>query len=316
MSTFHEEDPGLQKLMQEAPTGQDAPIDLKAKLRLMAAGAGNRRPSRWPAILATGGVAAVAIVAFSLSMAPSRSWSFQKIVNAVDHQNTFQLSVSSSDQNPDHRVQIAVDDGQFTVRAGDAIIRFKGDKMEMYNPKDNTDTELSLSGIIDPKTLARQINSGLEQGMKQMDIKKMIDEFGERYGKDNIRVSPIMQKFGKSFYEVDLQKPGEAQRVHMVVNAENDLPEHIDVSGSRGPSENVSIDLQFGGEIDPGMANLQIPANAIHKDIDVAKMIQEGIKGQIDGDKIGKMIEEGLKNIPKGDLQGHDSGDGSDTIHP
>ncbi|HTQ12151.1 MAG TPA: hypothetical protein VMI31_18960 [Fimbriimonadaceae bacterium] len=309
MSTFYEEDPELEQLMRKASAEQGAPPDLRAKLRLMAAGAGARRPNRWPALIATTSVAAVAIVAFSISMAPTRSWSFERIVKAIDHQNSFQLSLNSGDGLPDHHVQIAVDDGHFVIRAGNAIVRFTGGKMEIYDPRENTVTDLSLGGIIDPQVLARQIDTGLAQGMKSIDIKKMIDDFAARYGKDNIRVSPIMDEYGKSFYEVDLQKPGEPERVHMVVNADNDLPEHIDISGALGPSENVSIDLQFGGEIDPSMANLQIPANAKHKDLDLGKMIQEGVKGHIDGGEIGKTVEEAMKHFGDPESVSHHGND-------
>lgn len=315
MSTFHEEDSEVQKLMEQAPSSQEAPQELRAKLRMMASQTGVRRPSRWPALVATVGVAAVAVVATVVSMSPSRAWSFQRIVNAVDHANSFQFSVTSPGKDPKLAVQIAVDNGRFIIHTGNGgLVRLAGEKMEIYDPKENTVTELSMGGLIDPKQIASQVDQGLKEGMKQMDIRKMLDEFEAKYGKENIQVSPIYQRFGKSTYEVTLQKPGESEHVHMVVNADNDLPEHIEIFGTEGSPENVQIDLRFGGELDTSVASAEIPANAKHVDLDIAKMVQDGIKGKIDGDKIGKMIEEGLKNLPKGGL---DSGSRDDErINP
>ncbi len=297
MSTFHEEDQEVQKLMGQAPASQDAPIELRAKLRLMAANAGTRSPSKWPARLAVAGVGVVAIVVFSLSMAPSRAWSFQKIVDAVDHANSFQFSVVTPNQGEDQKVLIGVDNGKFILHAGDALMQIDGSKFEIYDPKDNSVVEMSFGNMIDPNMIADKINQGLKEGMKEMDIKKMMSEFEGKYGKDNIHVGPIIHRFGKSTYTVDMKKPDEPEQIHMIVNADTDLPQHIEISKARGEGDNEDavIDLQFGGALDPSLTNFHIPANAKHVDLDFGKMMQEGLSGMakgMNGDELGKKIEE------------------------
>ncbi|MFI5385101.1 MAG: outer membrane lipoprotein carrier protein LolA [Fimbriimonadales bacterium] len=302
MSTFHEEDNEFQALMDHAPTSREAPSELKGRLRMMAAGSGARRPSVWASRLALAGVGAVAIAAFVISMAPSKAWSFQTIVNAVNHANSFQFSVSSNGGDGNQGVLIGIDDGKVRLKAGDGtMMQIDGAKFEIYNAKENSVLEMSLGGFVDPKMIAEKMHEGLQQGLKEMDINKMLNDFEREYGKDNIQKGPIMHRFGKSTYTVDLQKPGDSEHVHMVVSADNDLPERIEITGGRNQSEDAVIEFKFGVALDPELANFQIPANAKRVNLDLGNMIQNGIKGmggKINGDELGKAIEGALKGMP------------------
>ncbi|HWA82442.1 MAG TPA: hypothetical protein VG820_03350 [Fimbriimonadaceae bacterium] len=281
MSTFDHDDLEMQDLMSNATTTQEAPAELKERIRAMAAKTVVRHPSVWPARLAMVGAGALAIGAFAIFMTPAKASakSFALVMNAIDKTNAMELSVNSSDG---HRFIIAVVDGKFGMRTEEgAIMQFDSKGLQIYDPKDKTVTELEIGGFVDPKEIAKEVGKGLSEGLKEMDIKKMLADFEAKYGKGNIQISPIVHRFGKSTYDVTMQKPGDPEMVQMTINADTDLPERIEVHKGQDEDKDAVIELKFGNDVDVDLANPTFPVNAKHVNLN-----------------IGNLIEKGLKNLP------------------
>lgn len=279
MSTFeNNEDLEVQSLMNHAPTTQEAPAELKEKIRAMAANTRVRRPSVWPARLAMAGAGAIAIAAFVLSMSPTTAVakSFDLVLKAVDKSNAMEFSVSDKDGK---KFVMAMVDGRFGMRTDEGtVMQFDSKGLQIYDKAKNTVTEIGMGGFVDPKEIANEVNKGLSDGLKAMDIKKMLADFEAQYGKGNIQISPIVHRFGKSTYEVSMQKPGDPENVHMTVNADTDLPERIEIDKGDKSSDDTVIELKFGNDVDVDLANPTFPANAKHIDLNIGNLIDKGMK--------------------------------------
>jgi hypothetical protein len=312
MSKFNEEESEIQNLMEQAPSGTTPP-ELMANLRLMAT-APRRAPSIWPARIAMVGLAAVAATAIVVSMTPrtASARSFQRVVSAVDGENGFSFSMSGSGLDDKSgkfagKFSMSGTDHSFKMHADDGtIMEMNLNQMRIYDPKKNEVLVLQLGGVIDMKQAAKEFSSNIDKAVEQMDIKKMLSNMEKEYGKENVKISPLLQRFGKTMYTVDLEKPGQPDHVHIDVNADTDLPEKIEMSKVQ-PDGNVQqemvIQIRFGGAAVPETDHAEIPANAKVNELNIGKLMQDGLKG-LDNDKaserVHKIMERGFKVIEKG----------------
>jgi hypothetical protein len=282
MSTFDNQYPEIRNVMNHTPMGEAASDELKRKLRLLATQTPARRVSPWPSRLMVAGAAAAGIGVVALTMMPSKASAYERMMNAAAHENTFRFSITSSELGANKHVEIAGSDGNFIVKTDDGgVVHLSSQgKMEIYDPGNNTVLVLSTGGMIDGKQLAGQIEKGLSEGLKEMDVQKMLKDYEQKFGKENIHVGPITHRFGESTYQIDLANPKESSQVHITVNADNDLPKQIQMDkrqedGSWSP--NTRIEMSFG---DPGVvvSAPQFPANAKRVEMDFQKIIDEGSK--------------------------------------
>lgn len=298
MSTFHEEESKIESLLKEAPLSMEAPTELKNRLRTMASTTTVRRPSLWPTRLAIAGVglASIAIVALAFKSTTNtitaQAKTFALMVDATSQIKAFQFSITSKEGGKEHKFIMAGQDGRFGMRADDgALMQFEGAKMTIYDPRKNEVLKMDLGGFADPKEIAHEMNQALSEGMQEVDLRGKLEEYERQYGKDNIKIGPIVHHFGESTYDVDLQKTGEPEKVHMVVNADTDLPERIEVTKRQGDGswqKDMIMELKFGSSVDIDLANPKFPANAKVVEMDLSKMIQGGLKGLPFDDKKDK----------------------------
>jgi hypothetical protein len=314
MSTFHEDDSEIRNLMEQGLRSDEVSPELKGKLRSMAAATKVRQPSVWRSRLAFGGIGAAAVIAVAMvmTMTPTTAMGFQRVINAVKDANAFEFTVESNVGNQNHGIVIAAVDGKFGVRADDGmILQFDRGKMEVYDAKKNEVTEFSFAGVMDPTEMVSQIKEGVTAGLKDLDLRKMLTDYETQYGKENIHIGPITHKFGKSTYQVDLQKPGDPSRVSILVNAETDLPERLQVYklGDNGDwSEQVVLQMRYGGDVDVNLVNsATFPANAKHVQLDFGKMIGDGIDGKFDSKSIKEDMKKGFESMFHGLGRGRDT---------
>jgi hypothetical protein len=306
MSKFNEEDSEVQNLMEHAPMGS-TPAELKANLRLMAT-APRRAPSVWPARLAMAGIAVIAATAIVISMVPAQASArtFQRVVSAVDDTRNFSFTMKVNDGGKTGNFVMSGTESSFNLHVADGtIMEMNSGRMRIYDAKKNEVTVLDMSGMVDLKDIAKEMGKELNKGIDEMDIKKMLKEYEAEYGKENIRISPLTQRFGKTMYDVDLQKPGEPERVHISVNADTDLPEQIQVEKNRegGWSEELSMELRFGSEARTQSDAAKIPADAKVIELNIGKMMEKGFKEGFgkgkaaDGEKIERLMEKTFEKI-------------------
>lgn len=305
------EDMEIQHLMEQVPMSEEASPELKRRLRNLAGMTRPRRNLSWMPKLAAAGAAAAGVVAvIMLTVTPTRANAFDRILQATQKANTFEFSVVSNEGGESRRFVIAAEDGRVGMRSDEGdLLQFDSGKMQTYDPKENVVTILDFGGVVDPKAITEAVNHGLQEGMQSMNLRQKLEEFKSQFGEQNIHIGPIQQKFGRSFYEVEMQKPGEHERVHMTVNAENDLPESIRVDklGENGTWDHeMHMEMKFGGGVDIDLAHPKFPADAKRVELDLSKMIKGmDLKGLQDLKNLKEI--QGLKEL--GRLGGHDRGD-------
>jgi hypothetical protein len=272
MSKSHDEDREIQELMRVVPMSQETPVELKSRLQTLAGMTRVRRPSVWPMRLAMAGVAAVAVIGIGITMLPTtaEAKSFAKVMKAADTIDRVELTMRDSENGATHNIVIAAKDNTFVMKADGMQMQLDTTGMKIYDPKKNELSEMKWPVGIDPKEIAKSQGS-VGDALDDLDLKKKLAEYEQEYGKENIHVSPITHRFGKSTYEVTMQKQGDPERVHMTVDADTDLPTHIEVEKLLNGTltQTMVMDLKFGNEVD---LDPHFPANVKKVTIDFSNM--------------------------------------------
>lgn len=312
----NQEDREIQELMKEAPLSHETPSRLKYKLQAAAVGPRVRHTSPWHSRFAVAGIAAIVLLAVGVGTGiglygtptlTAQAKTFQKVVNAMNNLDAFQLVVRAKDANNGDEVNIAYTDGKFNLSTREGtVMRIEGTTMEVFDPKKNEIVEMNLGGVVDPKMIAGQIQESMRKGIEEFDIKKMLEDMEKEYGKENVHVGPIQHKSGRSTYDIKLEKPNGPERIFMTVDADNDIPVRISVERLQNGSYTAvsDIELRFGNDIDPNLVITEFPANAKRTKIDLGKMIEQGMQG-MDGDMKGlgetmKQLGESFKDKGEG----------------
>lgn len=290
----HENDTDIQIALMPAP--MDGPsADLKRKLRV-AARETQPRALWWRSPLAgplslAGTVAAVVVVTTMLP-AKASAKTYDLIVAAAQRVNAFQFSIVT-DENSKHEVfTIAGSDGHVVMRTGEStVMEIDPGSMSMYDQTSNTVTRFKYGSLAAAEDIAKEVQSGLAEGMKEMDLKKMLREYEQKYGSGGIRISPVMRENGRGVYHVTLASQNQPERVEMTVDATTDLPERLQVfskDGSRGWRTSVSMEMRFGARVDDRLLRSSIPKDAKVQTIDMGAMVGDAMKGLENlGDQFG-----------------------------
>jgi len=279
MNETHKEDLWIEEAMNMSLVNEEPSEDLLRELRVMASKAVSKKRVWWQPGLALAGAIAVTCGVVVLTMTPSKATAhtFDTLVAAVSQVNTFQFSVDSDEGGNKSHVVIHCAGGRFTIQTDEgAFVDFDKGTMRVFDPKENSVTELKLGNIVDPKMIGEAVQSGIAAGLKEMDLKKRLKEYQEKYGKDHIQITPVTQENGKSVYHVTMVSPDDPSEVRMLVDANTDLPESIDVTekGEGGKVKEKSVvHLRFGGQIGKELTMPKIPKNAKVNSLDLNTMI-------------------------------------------
>ncbi|AIE86577.1 LolA family protein [Fimbriimonas ginsengisoli] len=292
------EDRDIQEAMRMSLVSEEPSENLLRNLRVMAKEAAPRKRRLWRPGLALAGTVAAGVIIASLSMLPTKASAktFELIEKAAQKVRTFRFSIDSSESGNHEFLTIAGADGRFTMRTNEGLLmRFDASSLSFYDPKENVVTSFKLGGLVDLKQVAKQVQSGLEEGFDHMDLKKMLKDYRDKYGKDQIQISAVTSEGGKDVYHVTMQSKTDPDRVEMLVDASTDLPEQIVVTGKERDGswrQTLKMGMHFGTEIDPKELNVDFPASAKKVDIDLGALVGDAMKGvEAVGsafDKIGK----------------------------
>lgn len=254
--------------------------DLTRKLRVMAKEAHKPKKAWLTRGIALAGTAAAACAVIVLSMTPVKAsaHSFEMLVSAAQQIHSFQLSVASAEDGQNKPFTIAGVDGRFVMRADDGLImQFDNGSLQFYDAKENTVTKFSLGPVVDTKQIAEQAKKGMGDALKSVDLKKMLKEYEDKYGKDHIKISPVQN----GSYFVDMEAPNDPEKIHMTVEAATDLPTQVLVqkkSATGAWAESVRIDMKYGAKVDPQFLKANFPANAKRVNLDLGNMIGDAMK--------------------------------------
>lgn len=279
------EDKELESAMSHLAKDQEPSEALMRNLRVMASTATRTRRAWWqnPRLAAFGaGAAALAIIAMTLTPAKASAKTYDMLIQAANTVHNFQLVVNSKEKGKQEHVSIAGTTGKFVIKTSEGpIIRIAEGEMEVYDPGENTVTHIKSGGMIDGKMIQEQVEAGIAEGLKEMNLQKMLKDYERQYGRENIHISPIVEEGGKAVYRVLLSSPKEPQRVTLTVDAKSDLPVRIiaEEKGEKsGWSEEANIEMKYGADVDPNLLEPDFPAKAKHETIDIGKLMSDGFK--------------------------------------
>jgi hypothetical protein len=285
----------------------DTPAELKARLRLLASSAKVRRPSPWPARLAFAGAAAtlVAIIAISLSPSDASAKSFDMVVNATRQARAFSFEATRYQGDKANHMWVASSDGRIVMRASaEAVMLMDSATMKMYNPRSNVVSVMPLGGFGNGAMMFEIFR----QGVAQMDVHNMLENWRRQYGDANITVGPIRRGDGRKLYDVTLLRSG-IERVHLTVDADTDLPAHIESERAQGPDwkKDMVMDVRYGEDVDLSLLNYTVPANAKVTQLNFSTMgaamksmnLGSGRKPSASSAKVNEMIGKMLEGFGK-----------------
>jgi hypothetical protein len=269
---------------QTAFAHDEPSVELLRRLQVKANEAYRRPSFRWTprlrSVVALAGTLAVAGAVVLMTLTPSKAAakSFALVQQAVDQVRSFQLLIHTKDEGKDTTFSIAAIDGRFAMRTSKGpVMKLDGKTMEIYSPQDNSVTSFKFAGMPGAETMMDQIQSGIAKGMKEIDIKKMMADYREKYGDHNISVSPVTKLDGRDVYTVRLQSPNEPERVAITADALTDLPVHVvaDKRDDNGVWGNeATIDLKFDGAVDENLLNVEFPANARRVEMNLNELMK------------------------------------------
>lgn len=276
------------------PAPMDGPSEnLVRKLRVL----GQETPLRTPwwrsPFIGPATVAATFAAIFTVTtMLPAKASakSFDLIVAAAQNINAFQFTIHSSKEAKPEAFTIAGTDSQVFMHggAGEAI-HIEPTAMSIYDPKEQKVTRFKFPQIEGAKDIMKEIQSGIAQGLKEMDLKKMLAEYRQKYGSANAKIGPVIPENGHLVYHVWLSSPEEPERVEMTVNASSDLPERLQVDSRDGTTRwrnEMTMELRFGANVDRSLLHSSVPAGVKVEEIDINSMMGDALK------EIGKAFED------------------------
>lgn len=283
------EEKEIQIALMPAPMDREAPEELKRKLRVMAHQKGRRRTSMWSlSPVALVGVTALGMVAITMMPAKASARTFDLVVAAAQSINAFQFSVVSNENAKREVITIAGSDGHVYMRSeGGTFFQLDPGSMTIYEPESKSVMRFKFGNLVDAKQVMNMVQSGIAEGMKEVDLKKMLKEYEAKYGRENIQISPVSQ----GVYHVTLAAKDQPERVEMTVDASSNLPLRLVVDkqdGGRWHNE-VTMEMRFGNRVDRSLLRSTIPANVKVEEIDLGSMVGDAMKG-IEG--LGKAFEK------------------------
>ena len=291
----------FEQLLKDAPMGYEAPDALKRKLRSYIGFSRVRKIRRWiPRALVMGGSAA-AVFAAALFLWPTSASakSFQRVLDATNQARTFTISLDEGGGGSRKLVRLAGVDGLLDISTdGGEHAQIDKGKMSVYDPKANTLMVVKFGNSAEMGFIGSGLQEGLREGIKFVDVKKMLADFKAHYGEENAKVSDTFTEDGRKVYTMDLQSPRDSSRATITVDADTSLP--VRIQAVEQSHKSVDLRIAFGGDVRIQPIEETLPKDVKRNERDFGKIMEQAgrFAGQAKafGDN-AKAFGEGMKHF-------------------
>ncbi len=286
-------DKTMENALAPSPVEREPSDELMRRLRTMAREKPRRTWWRSGRALPFAMVAGTVAVVFATTMIPAKASakSFDMVVRAAQRINAFQFSILTDESPKREALTIAGSDGHVYLQTdGDGSMEIGPNGISAYDRKANKLTRFKFGNLVDPATAAQMagaVQSELAAGLKEMDLKKVLEEYRRKYAASGVHVSPVEREDGRDVYHVLLASPSEPERVEMTVDAATDLPETLEVATQEGGrwKRALRMEMRFGARVESRLLRSPVPAGAKVEEIDLGAMVGDATK------EIGKTME-------------------------
>jgi outer membrane lipoprotein-sorting protein len=270
----------IRKQLERLPMGQEITPELIEKLHEETRKRQVQGPRRR---LVAVGLTCVAVVAIAMAYmggakkAEAKSWVLIK--QAVEKVKTIQMTITSSKDGGDKQLSIAFSSDGLAMDTG------KGEKMYVgkegllvYSPEKKTAFRMKFDAGDTMDEVADDITG-------EFNLKKMIKEYEDQYGKGSVQISPVQTVNGHQIYYATFASAKDNSKAVLTVDATSDLPVHIDADTNQdGKVEHDVIDLKYNEDVDKSLFNTNLPDDVKVNEMDLGKMKEWG-------ESIGKSFE-------------------------
>ncbi len=302
----------MKEIFENQPLSSEAPQGLRNKVEY-AARQTVRKPwiglsTRWIAVGAA--AAAVGFFAFTtLLPAKAEAKTWDKVASAYENVKGMLI-----------RLNFAGGDDQ-----GDILLAYKGKEWRVSiqgGGEGNMDVSYSNGELTlwDGGKTAQLINIGMElpfspedivkQISDEVSVSKLLEKGADEIGRENIVVEQPVLVDGRRVYNVFIDGVHGDGRVHIVVDAETDLPISISAQSQRG--EIFEMSFEFNSDFDDSLLRPVLPTGVTFQHLDIGDMSKMGEKFGHDFDFGHKFGSDDGENEDSEDESEED--DSSETV--
>ena len=292
----------MKDLFYKQPMGDEAPQGLRNRVELAA----RQKPGRdWFGARTRWAVAGTAVAAAAVgglmfitpANAEAKTWDM--VTSAYEQVRGVLIQMDFTGQGEDGNLTIAGKGGEWRVQmegAGeDMDISYSNGTLTMWDGGDTAQVmKLGFNIPFNPEDVMKGMT-------EQLSASKIFEEHADEIGRDNIRIEQPTWVGNRHVYNVYIDEANGQGKVHILVDADTDLPISMTVSGPNG--EDMKMKFQFDGDFDSSLLRPIIPKGVNIEEIDMSKAMggafnnEEFLRGM---EEFGKSFEHGGKG-PFGD---------------
>lgn len=249
-------DPIEQHLESLTPSAH-APESLRERALSAAKSAYRQDQTRRYTVGAGVGVAIAASIFGAILLTPqpasAKTWGMLKA--AVDGITSMQVSMTVNDDRQKMEAFFAVSGGKMVAKTSEGHTMVYRD--ETFTVIDPESTEV-IQAKVPAAAMSKLADLKLTDELSfHLSLGKILRDFEDEYGKENMRFSPIRAEGGREIYDVTLTMPDQNNRAKLTVDAMTDLPLAIDVW--EGDVMRMSLRARYNDEVSEDAFKFEIP---------------------------------------------------------
>jgi hypothetical protein len=269
----------MKDLFDKQPLSNEAPQGLRNKVEFAARQKPGRQwfgtRTRWAVAGTAVAAAAIGVVMFMTpASAEAKTWDMvtaaYEQVRGVLIQMEFtgqgdQGSLTIAGKGNDWRMTM---DGLADGKDERVDVSYSGGELTIW---DGGDTALVMSLGFNIPFSPEDVMKGMTE---QLSASKIFKEHADEIGRDNIRIEQPEWVGNRHVYNVYINEKDGNGQVHILIDADTDLPVSMDISGPNG--EEMRMSFQFDGDFDSSLLRPIIPSGVKIERTDMSKMMGGG----------------------------------------
>lgn len=282
------------EIFEHQPLSNEAPQGLRNKMEF-AARQNVRKPwfgtgTRWAAAAAAV-VGAGFFVSTMLTPASAEAKTWDMVTAAYQNVRGMLMRIQFNGDGESGAIQIASKGQEWRVAItgmgeGQLDVSYQNGEMTLWNGGDTAQImKIPLPIDMSPEMFVKKIT-------EEVTVSKILEKGADEIGRDNIHVEQPVEIDGRRVYNVYITNIDHGNgRVHMLVDAETDLPISMSFDGENG--EAFRMEFDFNAEFDDSLLRPVLPSGIKFNYMDIGNLGKD-----VEG--FGREMEEAFKGLGEG----------------